>query len=329
MVRNATMTGLLVVLAALSVGCAGTPATPGPAADGPPANAAAPTNAGTGRVNAPLPPPRLAPAQPGVPAPTITVPPAPANVQGFPAGTKAQDLSVNGDPTRLVLPPGAGDGTRRPLLVFLHGHGMDQTQLTERTGLAELAAREGWISAAGAFGGRSHWGNDRALRAVGDLVKELVDKHGADPSRVYLVGFSMGGGTALLAAGNPLGLPYKAAAVASTQGFSDLKAMTTDAAAGGAYARSIADAYGGAPTESVFAAHSPKAQAERLTNVPVYLEHGEADRSVPVDHARWMAQSLQALGASPAVKLYPGAGHGEQTIAEQAIIDFLRGKSAP
>ena len=252
-----------------------------------------------------------------------------ATTAGLPDGTRVQDLLVNGDPTRLVLPPGADDGTRRPVLVFLHGHGMDQTQLTERTGFAEMAAREGWIAAAGSFGGRAHWANDGALTAVGGLVKALVDQHGADPSRVYLVGFSMGGGTALLAAGNPLGLPYKVAAVASSQGFTDLKAMTTEAAAGGAYAGSIAEAYGGGPSETDFREHSPQAQAERLRAVPVYLEHGEADRSVPVTHARAMAERLEALGATPALKLYAGAGHGEQTIAEQAIVEFFRGKSAP
>jgi predicted esterase len=321
---KATMTGLMAMLAMLSVGCTSAP-TPAAGVGGGGGQAATATGPDPARPASTL--PRLAPAAPA--APTVTVAPAPANTAGMPTGAKVLDLSVAGDPSRVVLPPGAGDGTRRPAMVFLHGHGMDQTQLTERTGLADAAAREGWISAAGAFGGRAHWGNDRALRGVGDLVKELVEKYGADPARIYLVGFSMGGGTALLAAANPLGLPYEAAAVVSSQGFTDLKAMTTEAAAGGAYARSIADAYGGQPSETDFQAHSPQAQAQRLVGVPVYLEHGEADRSVPPSHTRDMAAKLQALGASPVVHLYPAMGHGEQTIAEASIMAFLRGKVAP
>ncbi len=328
MVRNTTMSGLLALLSTLAFGCAGAPGTPGSQADG--AQAAQPAADGPARSAGSL--PRLAPAAPGqgrggVPAPALTVPPA--STRGLPAGTRVLDLSVSGDPTRLVLPPGAGDGTRRPLLVFLHGHGMDQTQLTDRTSLAEVAARQGWLAAAGTLGSRAHWANDGALRAVGALVKEMVDTHGADPSRIYLVGFSMGGGTALLAAGNPLGLPYRVAAVVSTQGFTDLKAMTTEEAAGGAYARSIADAYGGGPSETDYRDHSPQVQADRLLDIPVYLEHGEADRSVPAIHTRAMAERLRALGAQPTVSLYPGSGHGEQTISEQAIISFLNGKSAP
>lgn len=323
----ALMTSWLALATLLATGCAGGPSQATLKIEEDPAVAPAAPAAG------PLanPPGRLAAAPTGgggglqTPGPAIPVAVTP--VRGMPTGVKLLDLAVAGDPTRLVLPPGHGDGTLRPALVFLHGHGMDQAQLTERTSLAQAAANEGWIAAAGAFGGRAAWGNDEALRDVGTLVQQLVAGYGADPARIYLVGFSMGGGTALLAASNPLGLPYQVAAVVSSQGFTDLKAMTTQAASGGGFARSIADAYGGRPSEAQFAAHSPQALAAKLMGVPVYLEHGENDKSVPPAHSREMAAKLDGVGWPAQLHMYPGLGHGEQTISEDGIIAFLKGKS--
>ena len=307
---------LLVTL--LAAGCAGTPA-PARLSIAPAAPSGGPASARTG---VPTGHGRLAAARPD----RILVPggqwtPSPARPMS--AGVQLKDLAIAGDPTRLVLPPGHGDGQLRPTLVFMHGHGMDQTQLTERTGLAEAAANEGWIAASGDLGGRAHWGNDAALRHVGALIQQLVAGYAADPRRIYLVGFSMGGGTALLAAANPLGLPYQVAAVVSTQGFTDLKAMTTAAANGGGFARSIANAYGGKPTAADYAAYSPEALAAKLGGLPVYLEHGEADTVVPASHSQQLAARLPGAKLS----MYPGLGHAEQTINEVSIIRFLRGKT--
>jgi len=312
------LAGALLLVALLAIGCGGN-AAQARLGSLPAATPGGPASAETRLPNGPG---RLAAARPdGLPVPGVPL--APSLARPMPAGVQLRDVAIAGDPTRLVLPPGHGDGQRRPALLFMHGHGMDQTQLTERTGLAEAAAHEGWIAASGDLGGRAHWGNDAALRGVGALVQQLVAGYAADPQRIYLVGFSMGGGTALLAAANPLGLPYQVAAVVSTQGFTDLQAMTTAAANGGGFTRSIADAYGGEPTAADFAAHSPQALVAKLAGLPVYLEHGEADKVVPASHSQKLAAKLP--GAT--LHLYPGLGHGEQTIDEVAIIGFLRGKT--
>jgi dipeptidyl aminopeptidase/acylaminoacyl peptidase len=160
-------------------------------------------------------------------------------------------------------------------------------------------------------------------------VQELVTHHQADPKRIYLVGFSMGGGTALLAAENASTLAFKPAAVVSTQGFTDLKAMTTPEAGGGTYALSINLAYGGQLDDADAQRHSPVDQAERLAGIPVYLEHGQADTSVPYTHSTHMAARLTELGLPPELHTYPGLGHSEETIHSAQIMDFLRGKAAP
>lgn len=261
--------------------------------------------------------------------PPVGSAPAPRPASGL-GDVTVVNTSLNGDPTRIVYPARAlAAGQRYPVLIFHHGYGMDQTQLTDRTGLAAAAVQEGWLAASATFGGRAHWGNEQALRQTGLLIQELVANHQVDPQRIYLVGFSMGGGTALLAAANPLGLPYRVAAVASTQGFTDLEAMTSEESGGGVYAKSVQEAYGGSLTSAVVAAHSPQAQAERLRGIPVYLEHGSADTSVRVSQAYQMDAKLTELGIAHEFKIYNGAGHGEQTIDEAAIVGFLRGKTAP
>jgi predicted esterase len=264
-------------------------------------------------------------ATPG--ATPVTSQPAPINrpVPGL-DGVTVVNTSLNGDPTRIVYPGQAlAAGQLYPVVIFHHGYGMDQTQFTDRTGLAAAAVKEGWISASATFGGRSHWGNDTALRQTAQLIQELVANHQVDPKRIYLVGFSMGGGTALMAAANPLQLPYRVAAVASTQGFTDLTAMTTEEAGGGVYAKSVQEAYGG----TVPADHSPQAMAASLQGIPVYLEHGSQDTSVRVSHAYQMDAKLTELGIAHEFKIYNGLGHSEATINEEAIMNFLRGKVAP
>ncbi|HEY9721387.1 MAG TPA: alpha/beta fold hydrolase [Oscillatoriaceae cyanobacterium] len=267
--------------------------------------------------------PSAAPEAP-VPAPT------PALAPYDTADLHVLDTKVNGDPTRIVYPTRElTPGQTYPALIFVHGYGMDQTQLTDRTELARAASAQGWISACGLLGGTAHWANDQALEDLGALIAELVAHHQADPKRIYLVGFSMGGGTALLAAENTLGLPYRVAAVVSTQGFTDLQAMTQRAAGGGRYAGSIAQAYGGQLTPAEATAHSPVDFAAKLKGIPVYLEHGEADTNVPDTHTIRMAQALTSLGIPYTEHLYPGLTHSEQTIHTDSILAFLMGKVAP
>jgi dipeptidyl aminopeptidase/acylaminoacyl peptidase len=250
-------------------------------------------------------------------------------VQNNPNTMTTSDIILQGDAARIVYPSAhLVPGTLYPVLIFEHGYGMDQTQLSDRTPLAQAAVAQGWLAASPNATGRAHWGSNDALKATAVLISELITNHQADPSRLYMVGFSMGGGTALLAAENRLGLPYHIAAVASTQGFTDLAAMMTPGAYGGAYASSIRQAYGGQPNASLLENHSPQFLADRLKGIPVYLEHGQADTNVPALHSEQMATRLNALGIPNELHLYPGLTHSEQTIHADAIIHFFASKAA-
>ena len=95
----------------------------------------------------------------------------------------------------------------------------------------------------------------QALTALDALVADCVEKFGADPARIYLMGFSMGGGTALVSAARSTGA-YPPAAVASSAGFMDLLAMAGKDVDEGAFAPSIAEAYGGRVPNAGLAAES-------------------------------------------------------------------------
>lgn len=68
----------------------------------------------------------------------------------------------------------------------------------------------------------------------------------------------------------------------------------------------------------------------RASALPMLLVHGKEDTVVSVDHARWMAQAAQEIGAPVEVILLDGVGHtgGDpndplQAPAWQATLDFL------
>lgn len=230
------------------------------------------------------------------------------------------------DPAVVTRPNVAPEDAKLPVLVFCHGHGQTEEQLLERTSLPRLAAQEGWLAASARLTGKAHWANDEALEALDALIADCVERFGADPRRIYLMGFSMGGGAALLGAARR-SAAYPPAAVASSAGFTDLLAMARAEANGGAFAPSIAEAYGGRlPGASVAAQHSAAAQAAGLVGLPIYLEHGDDDTMVPLGHYERMRAALARVGVIPAGRVLPGVPHGEAGIDGPGIVAFFRDK---
>lgn len=117
-----------------------------------------------------------------------------------------------------TLQPGA------PLVISLHGRFGDAAAQARRTGMLELARREGF-TVVFPDGVRRSWNDARAIgpaaeQGVDDLgfLSALIDHfaaRGADPRRVYLLGMSNGGFMALTAACR---LSEKVAAVGSVTG---------------------------------------------------------------------------------------------------------------
>ena len=49
--------------------------------------------------------------------------------------------------------------------------------------------------------------------------------------------------------------------------------------------------------------------AEKMKGVVLWVFHGDADRTVPVDRGRRMVEAVKHAGGSPKYTEYPGVGH--------------------
>lgn len=133
---------------------------------------------------------------------------------------------------------------------------------------------------------RGGWRDQQAAMAMGALDATLKE-YACDPDRVYLTGLSMGG-----------------------FGSFDL-AMS----AKGRFAAVVPICGGGAV-----------GRAAEIKDIPMWIWHGDADKTVPIDNSRKMAE---ALVAAKAVELryteVPGVGHNswDNTYADDAVYAWL------
>jgi polyhydroxybutyrate depolymerase len=123
------------------------------------------------------------------------------------AATEVRKLSVNGEARiyRLYVPP-AVRGGRAPLVVGLHGAVQSAAEFEADFGLNKIAQREGF-AVAYPEGVNRVWDDARPpmmrlgyIVQPGDdvlfitaLVRDLIARGVADPSRIYVAGLSMGG----------------------------------------------------------------------------------------------------------------------------------------
>ena len=74
----------------------------------------------------------------------------------------------------------------------------------------------------------------------------------------------------------------------------------------------------------------PYAEVARLVGkTPVWIFHGDADDSVPVEEARHMAAALKAAGANFKYTEYPGVGHNswDKAYGEPDLVPWMLAQS--
>jgi len=109
---------------------------------------------------------------------------------------------------------------------------------------------------------------------LSEFVAAAIERHRADPARVYLTGLSMGGfGVWSLAQRHP----ERYAAILPVCGGGDVR------------------------------------WAPRLKNVPTWVFHGARDTVVPPQRSVDMVEAIKAAGGTPRFTLYPEAAHDSWT----------------
>jgi predicted peptidase len=245
----------------------------------------------------------------------LTLIAVPAFGRGRETGFLNRDIIVAGQNYRYqVFVPGNFDRHQKwPVILFLHGSGErgDDGVMESDVGIARAIRRNvsnfpfivvmpqcrkdhRWIEA------------EMQAQALGALEKSVKEFNG-DRSRLYLTGLSMGGyGTWDIAAKYP-----------------------------GKFAAYVVVCGGirppGHPEANVGLANDPQISdpyaetARRIGSTPIWIFHGDADPTVPVEEARRMAQALQAAKASVRYTEYPGVPHNswDKAYAEPDLVPWL------
>lgn len=189
----------------------------------------------------------------------------------------------------LYLPPDYDAQVEWPLIMFLHGRGErgDDIEMVKKHGLPKNIA-EGkdypFVVVAPQCPLNSHWSEQ--TEALDALLDHLIANCKIDMNRVYLTGLSMGGaGTWSMATR----YPERFAAIVPICGHGQLWLAQ-----------------------------------ERLSTMPIWVFHGDADSIVPVERSQEMVDALRE-NSSVKFTVYPGVDHDSwtQTYNNPELYDWL------
>lgn len=205
-----------------------------------------------------------------------------------------------------------------PALILLHGFAGHAHNLI---GLARRASANGYATLALSLRGwlGSEGETDSGLRQPLDVLAAIdwmAKRPLVDRRRVALVGASMGGQVALLAAAHKPNIAAVAAYFPPTDLMRWYKAVPE--------MRDYLDDLCGPEGLPV---RSPILRVAQI-DVPVLLIHGDKDENVPVDQTTAMAEALKTHGKEVETVILPGATHyfseQEYAAALRKLFDFLR-----
>lgn len=140
------------------------------------------------------------------------------STMAVPADSVSFIIDSHGDSIfgRFLLPALATASERAPVLVMLHGYpgleqNMDIPPVLRRGGIATL-----YFSYRGVWGGHGYYSFSHLIEdtfTVVNWIREHAETYHIDPERIYLMGHSMGGFTALNAIAQ--GIPVRGAVIAA------------------------------------------------------------------------------------------------------------------
>ena len=160
-----------------------------------------------------------------------------------------------------------------PILLFLHGGGEsgDTLGALKKNGPPKLIVQGKQFPFLILAPQNPHQKKWWNTRAVNQLLDSVVENNRVDKKRVYLTGLSRGGGAAWEMA---VQYPEKFAALAVVCGMTPLP----------------------------YAAWIDK-------EMPIWVFHGEEDKSIPISESETMVERLKGMGYDVQFTRYPGVGH--------------------
>jgi predicted peptidase len=212
-------------------------------------------------------------------------------------------------PYRLLAPTHVSRQTRYPLILFLHGHGVEGLDnRLQVLGLGPIFLNKAfrrnfpcyvlapqcppdasWDHAIG-YAKQSEYrllpDASRPMRQVLRLLDRLQRVYPIDPARIYVMGYSMGGsGTWDVISRQPRRF---AAAV-------------------------------------VFCGRADTSQAAKLTRLPMWVFHGALDDTIDVGWSRGMVAAMTRAGGHPRYTEFTGVGHScwMRAMAEPELFPWL------
>ncbi len=154
-------------------------------------------------------------------------------------------------------------------------------------------------------------GGQAAMAALDKAIKEF----NGDPKRVILTGLSAGGNGAWSLASR---YPERFAALVPVCGFIfKFKGLTS-----GTDYPVLAPADAGDPYAFI---------AKKVVSLPIWIFHGDADKSVSVEESRKMAAALRAIGANIQYTEFPGVDHNawDPAYARADLIEWMLKQRRP
>ncbi|MBM3451638.1 MAG: phospholipase [Bacteroidetes bacterium] len=179
-------------------------------------------------------------------------------------------------PFLLSVPPDSIDAKGpSPLMVFLHGRSLsgEDLNLVKKYGVLHEMDKKARFIPAYVVGPQVKKGESWNPDKILDLVNYMIHNYNVDSSRVYVAGMSLGGYGTLHFAGK---YPEKVAAAVALCGGGDSR------------------------------------DACRLATIPLWIEHGQKDESVPVSESIKIVDAIKKCGDSRKLKFIidPEANHG-------------------
>ncbi|MFA6566768.1 MAG: prolyl oligopeptidase family serine peptidase [Victivallales bacterium] len=208
-----------------------------------------------------------------------------------------------------------------PLILFFHGRGGSalENNFTSDVFKAfrEKASRNGCIVAVPEYG-TSSWFNETAENITLEML-DFLNRKLSLASGYYVMGCSMGGGSALVFAARH---KEKVKAVCDIFGVTDYARFYNE----GHYRDSIASAYGGSPSENpqVYRDRSAINHIDDLKDIPVLVIHGDKDSAVPKWNSDLLVEKLKQANGKVEYIVVSGRGHENGIVAnlEDRILAF-------